>query len=94
MSTYHPQSNGKAKQNASEYAQGILLEVYDGLGQMFAASGASVQKLTTLNNSDQPFHDAAGREIAMPLTFFYPEYERQKTSPQAYVKEAIKRQQS
>ena len=39
------------------------------------------------------FHDAAGREIAMPLTFFYPEYERQKTSPQAYVKEAIKRQQ-
>ena len=29
----------------------------------------------------------------MPLTFFYPEYEGKKTSPQAYVKEAITRQQ-
>ena len=29
----------------------------------------------------------------MPLTFFYPEYDGKKTSPQAYVKEAIRRQQ-
>ena len=29
----------------------------------------------------------------MPLTFFYPEYEGKKTSPQANVKEAVKRQQ-
>ena len=29
----------------------------------------------------------------MPLTFFYPEYEGQRTSSEAYVKEAIKRQQ-
>ena len=29
----------------------------------------------------------------MPLTFFYPEHEGKKTSPQAYVKEAVKRQQ-
>ena len=29
----------------------------------------------------------------MFLTFFYPEYEGKKTSPQAYVKEAIRRQQ-
>ena len=29
----------------------------------------------------------------MPLTFFYPEYEGKKTSPQAYDKETIKRQQ-
>ena len=29
----------------------------------------------------------------MPLTIFYPEYEGKRTSPQAYVKEAIKRQQ-
>ena len=34
-----------------------------------------------------------GRERAVPLTFFYPEYEGKKTSPQAYVKEAVKRQQ-
>ena len=29
----------------------------------------------------------------MPLIIFYPEYERKKTSPQAYVKEAVGRQQ-
>ena len=33
------------------------------------------------------------REGAMPLTFFYTENEGKKTSPQAYVREAIKRQQ-
>ena len=33
------------------------------------------------------------RERAMPLTFFYPEYDGKKTSPQAYVKEAGRRQQ-
>ena len=29
----------------------------------------------------------------MPLNFYYPEYEGQKTSPHAYLKEAVKRQQ-
>ena len=42
-----------------------------------------------------PFMMLTGRERerAMPLTFFYPEYEGKMTSPQAYVKEAIRRQQ-
>ena len=34
-----------------------------------------------------------GRERARPLTFFYPDYEGKKTSPQVYMKEAVKRQQ-
>ena len=34
-----------------------------------------------------------GRERAITLTFFYPEYKGKRTSPQAYVKEAIRRQQ-
>ena len=43
---------------------------------------------------NQSLHDVNGqRERAMPLTFFYPEYEGKKTSSQAYVKEAITRQQ-
>ena len=32
------------------------------------------------------------RERAMSLTFFFPKYEKQ-TSPQAFVKEAVRRQQ-
>ena len=42
---------------------------------------------------DLTFMMLTGRKRAMPLTFFYPEYEGKKTSPQAYVKEAVKRQQ-
>ena len=34
-----------------------------------------------------------GKERALPLTFFYPENEGKKTSPQVYVKEAIRRHQ-
>ena len=40
-----------------------------------------------------PFMMLTGKERTMPLAFFYPEYEGKKTSPQAYVKEANRRQQ-
>ena len=59
--TYHSTdewTSREAKQDASKYAQGVLLEFYDGLGQIIAASGGSVQKHETLNNGDQSFHDA------------------------------------
>ena len=32
-------------------------------------------------------------EMSLPLTFFYPEYEGKKTSPQVYVRVVIRRQQ-
>ena len=34
-----------------------------------------------------------GHEKAIPLTFFYPEYEVKRTAPQTYVRDAIRRQQ-
>ena len=34
-----------------------------------------------------------GHEKSLPLTFFYPEYEGKKTSPQVYVSDVIRRQQ-
>ena len=40
-----------------------------------------------------PFMMLTGEERAMHLSFFYPEYEGKKTSPRAYVEEAVKRQQ-
>ena len=40
-----------------------------------------------------PFMMLTGRERAMHLTFFNPEYKRKRTSPQTYVKEAIRRHQ-
>ena len=33
-----------------------------------------------------------GHEKSLPLTFFYPEYEGKKTSPQIYIKDVIRRQ--
>ena len=50
----------------------------------------SAQKSTTWTS---PFMMLTGRERAMPLTFFYPEYKGKKMSHQAYVKEAVRRQQ-
>ena len=34
-----------------------------------------------------------GHEKSLPLTFFYPEYEGKKTSPQVYVGDVNRRQQ-
>ena len=34
-----------------------------------------------------------GHEKSLPLTFFYPEYEKKKTSQHVYVSDVIKRQQ-
>ena len=48
---------------------------------------------STFNYRVSPFMMMTGRERAMPLTFFYPEYEGKKTSPQAYLKKAVRRQQ-
>ena len=83
-----------------------MLEEHDRLGQISAASGRAVQMHAAFNNGDQSLHDVdrqrerererereGGREREMPLTFFYPEYEGQKTSPQSYVKEAVRRKQ-
>ena len=35
----------------------------------------------------------SGYEKSLPLTFFHPEYEGKKTSPQVYVRDVIRRQQ-
>ena len=40
-----------------------------------------------------PHKMLTGHEKALPLTFFYPEYDGKKTAPQTYVREVIRRQQ-
>ena len=93
---YHPQTNGLVERQNRTLVN--LLRVYcpiymtdwdKHLPQVVGAYN-SPQHLTT---GISPFMMLTGRERAMPLTFFYPKYEGQKTSPQAYVKEAVKRQQ-
>ena len=94
--TYHPQTNGLVERqnrtlvnmlrvNCSRY----MTDWDKYLPQVIGAYNSTQHSTTGIS----PFMMLTGRERAMPLTFFYPEYEGKRTSPQAYVKEATWRQQ-
>ena len=94
--TYHPQTNGLVERQNRTLVN--MLRVYcsrlktdwDKYLPQVAGAYTSKQHLTM---GISPFMILTGRERAMPLTFFYPEYEGKKTSPQACVKEAVRKQQ-
>ena len=94
--TYHPQTNGLVeRQNRtlvnmlSLYCSRYMTDEDKYLVQVVGAYNSTQHSTTGIS----PFMMLTGREKAMPLTFFYPEYEGKNTSSQAYVKEAVKRQQ-
>ena len=94
--TYHPQTNGLVKRQNRTFVN--MLRVYCSryltdwdkyLPHVVGAYNSTQHSTTGIS----PFILLTGREIAMPLTFFYPENEGKKTSSQVYVKEEVKRQQ-
>ena len=94
--TYHPQTNGLVERQNRTLVN--MLKVYCSrymtdwdkyLPQVVGAYNSTKHSTTGIS----PFMVLTGKERARPLTFFYPEYEGKKTSPQVYVKEAVKRQQ-
>ena len=94
--TYHPQTNGLVeRQNRTlvnmlrVYCSRYMTDWDKYLPQVVGAYNSTQHSTTGIS----PFMMLTGKERAMPLTFFYPEYEGKRTSPQAYVKEAIRRQQ-
>ena len=94
--TYHPQTNGLVeRQNRTlvnmlrVYCSRYMTDWDKYLPQVVGAYNSTQHSTTGIST----FMMLTGRERAMPLTFFYPEYEGKKTSPQAYVNEAVKRQQ-
>ena len=94
--TYHPQTKGLVeRQNRTlvnmlrVYCSRYMTDWDKYLPQVVGAYNSTQHSTTGIS----PFMMLTGKERAMPLTFFYPEYEGKRTSPQAYVKEASRRQQ-
>ena len=90
--TYHPQTNGLVeRQNRTlvnmlrVYCSRYMTDWDKYLPQVVGAYNSTQHSTTGMM--------LTGKERATPLTFFYPEYEGKNTSNQAYVKEAIRRQQ-
>ena len=87
--TYHPQTNGLVeRQNRTllnmlrVYCSRYMTDWDEYLPQVVGAYNSTQHSTTGIS----PFMMLTGKERAMPLTFFCPEYEGKRTSPQAYVK--------
>ena len=98
--TYHPKTNGLAeRQNRTlvnmlwVYCSRYMTDWDKYLPQVVGGYNSTHNSTQYSTSGISPFMMLTGRERAMPLPFFYPEYEGKKTSPQAYVKEEVKRQQ-
>ena len=94
--TYHPETNGFLERQNRTLVN--MLRVYclryktdwdKHLSQVVGAYNSTQHSATGVS----PIMMLTGWERAMHLTVFYREYEGKKTSPQAYVKEAVRRQQ-
>ena len=93
---YHPQTNGLVERQNRTFVS--MLRVYCSrymtdwdryLPQVMGAYNSTQHSTTGVS----PHMMLTGHEKSLPLTFFYPEYEGKKTSPQVYVRDVIRRQQ-
>ena len=94
--TYHPQTNGLVERQNRTLVS--MLRVYCSrymtdwdryLPQKMGAYNSTQHSTTGVS----PHMTLTGHEKSLPLTFFYPEYEGKKMSPQVYVRDVIRRQQ-
>ena len=93
--TYHPQTKGLVERQNRTLVS--MLRVY--CSRYMTDWDRYLPQEMGAYNSTQ--HSTTGvsahmmltrREKSLPLTFFYPEYEGKKTSPQVYVRDVIRRQ--
>ena len=94
--TYHPQKNGLVERQKQTLVS--MLRVYCSryktdwdryLPQVMRPYNSTQHSTTGIS----PHMMLTGHEKSLPLTFFYPEYKGNKTSPQVYVSDVIRRQQ-
>ena len=70
-----------------------MFHVHDRLGEISFTGVGAYNSTQHSANGVSPHMMSTGHEKSSPLTFFYPEYEGKKTSPQVYVRDVIRRQQ-
>ena len=94
--TYHPQRNGLVEwQNRTSVSMlrsrcsRYMTDWHRYLPQVIGAYNSTQHSTTAVS----PHMMLTGREKSLPLTFFYPENEGKKTSPQLYVRDVVRRQQ-
>ena len=94
--TYHPQTNGLVdRQNRTlvsmmrVYCSRYMTDWDRYFPQVMGAYNSTQHSATGVS----PHMMLTGHEKSLPLTFFYPEYEGKKTSPQVYVRDVIRHQQ-
>ena len=92
--TYHPQTNGLVERQNRTLVS--MLRVY--YSRCMTDWDRYLPQVMGAYNSTQrsgvsPHMMLTGPEKSLPLTFFYPEYEGKKTSPQVYVRDVIRSQQ-
>ena len=91
--TYHPQTNGLVERQNRTLVS--MLRVF--CSRYMTDWDRYLPQVMGAYNSTQHStgHEKmlTGPEKSLPLTFFYPEYEGKKTSPQVYVRVVIRRQQ-
>ena len=94
--TYHPQTNGLVERQNRTLVS--MLRVYCSrymddwdkhLPQVMGAYNSTEHSTTGIS----PHMMLTGHEKALPLTFFYPEYEGKRTASQTYVRDVIRRQE-
>ena len=94
--TYHPQRNVLVERQNRTFVS--MLRIYCSrymtdwdryLPQVMGAYNSTQHSTTGFS----PHMMLTGHEKSLPLTFFYPEYEGKRTSPQVYVSDVIRRQQ-
>ena len=94
--TYHPQTNGLVERQNRTLVSVLrvfcprYMDDWDRhLPQMMDAYNSTEHSTTGISQHMM----LTGHEKALPLSFFYPEYEGRKTAPQTYVSDVIRRQQ-
>ena len=87
--TYHPQTNGLVVSMLRVYCSRYMDDWDKHLPQVMGAYNTTEHSTRGIS----PHMMLTGHETALPLTFFYPEYEGKRTAPQTYVRDVIRRQQ-